>query len=453
MRLLLLLLTALMLSGCAAHRYAKKAAEFEEAGLYKDAAELYYESVKRKRTKVEPKLGLQKNGQLVLNDLLTEFEKDYQQNETQNAVYSYEAAKNYHDKVAGVGVDLTFPDRYHAYYDEVKNTFIADKYIEASEHLNREEFDKAATIFKEIVRISPNYKEARSKLETAIYEPHYRKANEYLDMGKYRSAYALFDQIARETGGYRDASTLKQESREKGTIDILIPGLEVSGKAARGNNPISISEIINAISKQDNPFINIVDRSAFNIKKMKTADGSYDLKALNLSGIEAVLHIQVGDVKKIEGKTNVQTERGYIKEVHVYTDDEGVERKKETFSKTTYKVYSKTNSASLSLSYRMLSTATGSLMITDDLKDTRTDAVEFGRFNGNVNKLVPGYWKSLKYDSDEDVIHDNTYRIRQLRKLMGASDRITTVNSLLEAAAGNVVAGLASAVNNYNPEN
>ncbi|ALO15511.1 hypothetical protein L21SP5_01871 [Salinivirga cyanobacteriivorans] len=452
MRLFLLSLTLVLLTGCAAHRYAKKAEKFDEAGLYKDAAEFYYESVKRKRTKVETKLGLQKNGQLVLNDLLTEFEKDYQQNETQEAVYSYEAAKNYHDKVAGVGVDLTFPDRYHAYYDEVKNTFIADKYIEASEHLDREEFDKAATIFKEIVRISPNYKDARRKLETAVYEPHYRKANNYFDEGQYRSAYYLFEQIAQETGGYKDATNLQQEAREKGTIDILIPALEISGTARR-TNPVSLSEITNAIAEQQNPFINIVDKSAFSQNKIKNRDGSYNLKALNLAGVEAVLHVQINDVKKIEGKTHVKTERGYIKEVHVYKDDEGVERKKETFSKTTYKVYNKTNSASVRMSYKMLSTATASLMITDDLKDTRTDAVEFGRYQGDLKKLVPGYWKSRKYDSDEDVIHDNTYRIRQLRRLMNASDKITKVSYLLESAADNVVARLASAVDNYNPEN
>lgn len=452
MRLSILLLSLIMLTGCAAHRYAKKAAEFEEAGLYKDAAKFYYESVKRKGTNVETKLGLQKNGQLVLNDLLTEFDKDYQQNETEEAVYSYEAAKNYYDKLAAVNVDLMFPDRYHAYYEEVKGTFIADKYIEGSEHLNREEFDKAAEIFKEIVRISPNYKDARSKFTTAVYEPLYRKANDYFDEGKFRSAYYLFEKIEQETNGYRDAVKLKQEAREKGTIDILIPAIKIKSTVVRGANPVSLSAITNAISAQKNPFINIVDQSAFSNKKIVNKDGSYDLKALNLAGVEAVLQVQVNEVKKIEGKRKEKTERGYLKEVHVYKDKEGFERKKETFSKTTYKVYSKINSASVKLAYQMLSTASGSLMITDDLKNTRSDEIKYGRYQGDVKKLVPGYWKSKKQDSDEDVIHDNTYRIRELRKLMIASDKIKQVNALLESASKNVIAELAFAVNNYNPE-
>lgn len=453
MRLLLFSIALVLLTGCAASRYAKKAEKFEEAGLYKDAAEFYYESVKRKRTKVETKLGLQKNGQLVLNDLLAEFDKDYQQNETQEAVYSYEEAKNYHDKVAGVGVDLTFPDRYHAYYDEVKNTFIADKYIEGAEQLNREEFDKAEAIFREIVRISPNYKDAKSKLEIAVYEPQYRGAIAYLDAEKYRSAYYIFDQILSKTSGYKDAANLKQEAREKGTIDILIAELGASGNVSRRNNPISTTHISNAISMHKNPFINILDNSAINKKQLKKGGNGYDLSALNLAGIDAVMHVQVNNISKQEGKTHVEEKRGYIKEVHKYEDEEGNVQKKETFKKTTYKVYSKTNSASVKVNYRMLSTADGSVMIADEVEARRTDAVEFGRFDGNVKKLVPGYWKSKKRKSPEDVIHDKPYRIMQLRRLMNASDQITTTNHLLKVAKENVVKSIGTAVNNYNPEN
>ena len=61
----LLILIVLFASSCASKRYAKKASEFEKAGLYEDAADFYYKSVQKNDKNVEAKLGLRKNGQKV----------------------------------------------------------------------------------------------------------------------------------------------------------------------------------------------------------------------------------------------------------------------------------------------------------------------------------------------------------------------------------------------------
>ena len=54
-KILLFLTLILLIAGCASKRNVKKAAKFEEAGLYQDAAEYYYVAVKKKASNVPKK--------------------------------------------------------------------------------------------------------------------------------------------------------------------------------------------------------------------------------------------------------------------------------------------------------------------------------------------------------------------------------------------------------------
>ncbi len=67
------LLLAIVLSGCASKRFVKKGLEMENAGLYSDAANMYYNSLLKNINNVDAKLGLQRTGQLVLDDYIDEF--------------------------------------------------------------------------------------------------------------------------------------------------------------------------------------------------------------------------------------------------------------------------------------------------------------------------------------------------------------------------------------------
>ena len=80
----LLFLSSLLLFGCASKRFGKKAKEFDSAGLYVDAARMYYESVLANGNNIESKLGLQRNGQLVLAEKLELFKTQYNNNAYKN---------------------------------------------------------------------------------------------------------------------------------------------------------------------------------------------------------------------------------------------------------------------------------------------------------------------------------------------------------------------------------
>ena len=111
-----------MIFGCASKRYLKQAYKLDKAGLYSDAANLYYNSLQKNNKNIEAKLGLQRTGQMVLDDKAKDFKSKYENASAKDAVYAYRDADAYHKKVASLGVNLIFDDANQTYYKEVEDT-------------------------------------------------------------------------------------------------------------------------------------------------------------------------------------------------------------------------------------------------------------------------------------------------------------------------------------------
>ena len=70
-RVLLVLLTIGMVasfSSCASKKYAKRGAKYEQAGMFEQAADMYYQSLVAKPSNIDARIGLQRNGERVLDD-------------------------------------------------------------------------------------------------------------------------------------------------------------------------------------------------------------------------------------------------------------------------------------------------------------------------------------------------------------------------------------------------
>src|SRR6056297_635613 len=186
-RFLLFLSIALIAFSCASKRYARKAEEFENAGLYQDAAEYYYRSVSKNEKNVEAKLGLRENGQKVLEEKLSVFNTSHKNSNHQEAVHAYLEAEGYYNKVKAVGVELSIPRKYENYYEESEKIYLEKRYAEGVNELERENYDKAYRVFDEIRSIDASYKDVDEKFIVARYQPLYERGNDQLENGLYRS--------------------------------------------------------------------------------------------------------------------------------------------------------------------------------------------------------------------------------------------------------------------------
>jgi len=449
-RIIFLLCIVFLVAGCASKRYTKKGKKFEEAGLYEDAANNYYEAVYRKSSNVDAKLGLHKTGQITLDHKLTEFMNSYKQGNYDKAVYEYLDSEKYYKKLKKVGVKLSFPENYKAYYEEAKSDYLGQKYIEGLEKLNREEFSAALSVFSEIKSIDENYKDIKEKYIIAKYEPKYREGIQYLESAYYRKAYYEFERIQNGAGDYKQVFSLKEEAREKATISILIIDFKASSRYTTDAAASITTKLKGAVGNLDNPFIQLIDEAS--IESSIYNNGEIDMQVANLSGIDVVLSGRLMVYNKKTGKLIETPQRGYLKEVYKVRNEAGEETEKVTYHKTNYSEFKAKNSASVKLNYKMVSTKNSEVLMSDDLSRQKTDAIHYAMFDGDKKKLIPGYWKYKKGNSDEDVIEDNKSDVRALKRLLDADRKIQSANSLMGQLLTKTVKELSSKVDKYNPE-
>ncbi|MBN2173852.1 MAG: hypothetical protein JW731_06960 [Bacteroidales bacterium] len=448
------LICFLIIAGCASKRFTKKADKFEEAGLYQDAAEYYYEAAKRKDSNVDAKLGLRKNGQLVLENKLFEFNKAYQQADYKTSVYNFLDAEKYYNKIKSVGVNLDFPEIDRSHYIEAKEEYLQVRYAEGLDNLNREDFDAARKIFEEITEIDRNYKDAAENYKTAKYEPMYRDGISQLDNGLYRKAYYTFNGIIQGTGQYKQSSTLMDEAREKGTITILITDFSGSNYNEREYAKDITSNIKSQINSLDNPFIRVMDASG----APGSPSGNFfngteiDMQAANLAGIDALLIGNVDNVTLISGKLNKTIQPGYIREVTKIKNEAGEEVEKINYHKTEYEEYSIRNQSGLEMNFKLVSTETSEILVSDAYTLSNADDAHYAKFKGDKNNLVPGYWKYKDRKSSEDVVKDEKGEIRKLKNLIGASQSIKSSVVLLNELINEATNRIKNKVDLYNPE-
>ncbi len=447
-----LLMMSLMLFSCASKRYTKKAAKFEEAGLYKDAAAYYYEAVKKKDSNVEAKLGLRKNGQMVLEDKLSDFTEAYKKGDYEKAVYNFLEAEKYYEKVNGVNVELSLPEYHREYYQEAKGDFLRKKYTDGLEKLDREEFTAAEEVFGEIKSIDPEYKDVQAKYNVAKYEPMYRMGNEHLNNALYRKAYYTFDEIEKGAGNYRQTLPLKGEALEKATISIAIPNFAASYRYnAEVSNELT-TQLKGELSNMDNPFIKVVEGGTAMPNTYNLQASSLDLPALRLAGVKAVLLGEIVSTERKTGDVYVETKRGFVKNVTKYKDKEGKEQEKVTYDKTTYKEYKQKSHAKLNIQYKLISTENGEVLLSDSRHLSDKDEVHYAKYKGDTKKLVPGYWKYKNRNTSEDVIKDKNSEIDNLRDLLKAKQSPTESKKLLEGLIDEATEDIVKKVDTYDPE-
>ncbi len=434
---IILISLLIVLGGCASHRYTKKATKLEAMGQYHEAAELYYQAVRIKNTNIEAFAGLKRTAQMSLSKKLSEFNKAYNTQNNKEAVYLYEDARDYHNKISGVGIDLNFPSFYKDYYEEVKNIFLENQYYEGSNLLSEEKFAQAESIFKEIVRLQPNYKDSKDKLITATYEPKYRDALQKMDVGKYRQAYYAFDGIIKGAGAYKSSYDLKAESLKKGSVNIVIENIKNLSGASGINNNLE-SKVITNIQNFNNPFIKLI-----------YSDTQIRASETNLS-----LYCEISKFTYNKGELKTTEKRGYLrKKVKVKNRETDEYEYRTEYDKVTYYEYKMSRSISMSFMYKLIDKRTGEIKSTSSKNLLARDDIYYAKYSGDRKNLVPGYWKYKKVKSSEDYINDKSSDINRLKNLLDSRSQIKDYNTLSTEVVNEAAAIISNGVNNYVNEN
>lgn len=374
----------------------KKAQKLEVAGMYKDAADFYFDGVQRNPNNVDAIIGLKKTGQQVLDDKLQDFYKAYNFENYKSAVYGYIDAKAYYDKILSLNVELDYPKHYLGYFKTAKEKYLGSRYKEGNDLITANKYDKAENIFKEILSIDEEYKDAQALSKVAYIEPYYQQGQHAMEAERYRDAYMHFEEVVSVNKNYKDAYDLRRECKDLAIFTIALVPFKEKAQHEGVSSKINKS-IMDELTDSKNPFIVIVDRQ--NTEKLITEqklalsgiiDENSAAQAGLLLGVKAVLFGEVtGGRKESSHPKKIQKTAYERYKIRRYNSQTNSYYTSYQYRKKTYYLHTDRTSVSITYEYQLVSSETGEILGSGVFTETETDEVEYATYSGDYKQLYP----------------------------------------------------------------
>jgi tetratricopeptide (TPR) repeat protein len=533
---LLICLLILLATGCTVKKMAKQAHELEMAGMFRQAAELYYRGAVSKPNKVEFKTGLRRAGFMYVEEVSQEINRSYNRGDYQKVVYDYLTINEFVSKVKRTGVELSLDNNVRRMYENAQDQYLNERYDAGLKLLNENRFAEAKKVFEEIHKINPdfrdtkiylntatlepiyqsgttlfgqrnfmgaysewakvistdpNYKDTRSRMQDALNErykegsimlmnedfanaaralgdvyrlnssyqdvrrlfieaqsePLYRQAIQNLGIGRCREAFYAFQKINEIAGGdYRDSGKFRSQALACGSYPIVILSRAFPVHPNDGSEFENL--MMQGILAKNDPFLKIHQLPSINSRLHRaflatTAIPSRpQLKELHDShGIKALLVINYNQYERLQG-TPVKTEKKGVYRQQVTQN--GVISFND--SNVNYFEFSSVNKVSLVLTYQLISTLTGEILLSQRLNTQEQSDMHYAHFeDGDIKNLYPSVLRN-----GESSIDERNYQ--NLQKLLTAEKGIVPVLTLREKVFKDLTARLSDDLVRFNPE-
>ncbi len=534
-KIVFLLAIVIVAFSCGVNKTMKKGAQFESAGMFKDASDLYYKAWLKKPDKPEVKIALKRASQVYFDELNESIIREFKNGDYKATVDNYLVALGFALKTEKTGINLKMDPLAEQYYQDAKSNYLEKQYLQGQKNLMEKNYREAERIFEEVFKLDPDYKDTRALLNEAVNEPLYqdglrlygenkfmdaygkwakvakadkeykdvnnlmqqalnerykegtlllmdenfkdaanalgdvyrvdpnfkevktqyiearnepiyRQATQSLKDGKCRTAYYSFNDIVNDAGTYKDAAQKKDQSLECAQFPIAIQSPRSPGSMSDVKDFQSL--LTRQILNQKNIFIQVYDLSAINPRLDRNIGGwtgSVNVSELReLQGrnnIKAVLLLDVSDYNKETGKPKSEKKTGFVRESIKMPDG----TTKNNDRQVTYMVTSQENKMRMTLNYKLVSTSTGQVFLSDQVSFSKTDNIEFATFDGDRKSLYPASKPAGSFVVNEGGYHS-------LQSLLKASQRIKPVEELTNEVYQFVTSKIAVSINNFNPE-
>jgi len=530
-----LMIISLLFASCAVKKMTKQAEQFEEAGMFKEASEMYYQALQKKPGKAELKIALKRTGQIYYEDLASEIKSSFNRGEYKETVYYYMEASDMISKYKRTGINIKTDPASERYYSDAKDYYLDDRYNIGLKHITDQEYDEAKSIFNEIFKIDPDYKDTRTYLNEATFEPIYRQGNQYfidgrymdaynnweniyqreknykdtrdrmdqalnerykegslllmdenfndaavalgdvysanpnfkdvktqyiearnepiyrqakndMNQGKCRTAYFDFERIIDDAGTYKDAKDLKGLALDCAEYPVAV----FSQNSRQYNSEAGQFEdaAIKSLVNKRNIFLKVFDLSSLNSKlesRLKSSAGNIDEAALKTlhsdNDIKAVLVLSYENFSKNDGKLKKDEMTGFERIVTKSTDGETSFYDK----RITYFEYKQKNEIALTVHYKLISTTTGEVLLSNTYSSSKKDEINYATYGGDQNQVYPA-----KSNRGAWIIDESGYR--SLQSLLRADKDIISIGSLQKSLFNELSEDIAGDINNFNPE-
>lgn len=386
----------LFLCGCnGSKKYFKAAERLEKQGLVNEAAEYYLESLQRKPTSVEARVKLKNVGQKYASNLSSDFFRNYNTQQVESSLESFEKLKSFTSKTAALNVIMDYPKSYEEDYQKAIETYCAKNYNLAYNMVNQKKYNEALTYVTNIKKYNQNYKTTQQLEITSTCEPLYQSAVSSIENKNYAGALVSLSRIKAKTENYKDYKELYDLS----TAQQLKSFILIQPKSSTDNAEKEIEDYLfnnfTQVALQKFSGIKLINNTPF-----EETSASSDLlgSASNVDLIQAIRKATGADFFYTYDVSNKkEINNGPLKSSFIGYNEVKT-RKNDTlviveYQPVSYNLVKASRTYSYEYKYKIINAFSNQIVSTQTQNMNSQDAMEYNEFgkgfNGNINNLYP----------------------------------------------------------------
>ena len=398
------LVVFLLLSACTGSKQAFKAAErLEKQGLVNEAAGHYLESLQRKPTNVDARVKLTSVGQKYVTNLSSDFFRNYNTQQLEASLESFEKLKDFTSKSAALNVVLDYPKSYEDDYQKAVETYCSKNYNQAYTLVNQKKYSDAIMFINYVKKYNPNYKTTQQLEITSHCEPLYQSAIISLENKNYAAALTTLSRIKSKTENYKDFKELYDLSVAQQTKEFIL----IQPKPSTVNSEKEIEDyLFNNFTKtagQKLSYIVLINNTPFD-----QTTGSSDLwnNNNNIDLIQAIRKATGADyfyTYDVSNKIEYSPDRSKTNYT-AYNQIKTVKSPTLTITEyqpISYNLVKASCSYSYDYKYKIINALTNQIVSSQTQNSSSKDALEYNefvrKFDGSISTLFP-------YNPDQTAI-------------------------------------------------
>lgn len=426
-----ILSSTLILVACTGTRkYFKAAEKLEKKGLVNEAAEFYLESLQRKQTNVKTRIKLTEVGQKYVSNLSSEFFREYNTQQYEASLETYEKMKKFNDRAKDLNVVFDYPKTYDEDYQKAVDIYCQKNYDKALMLVNQKSYAEALTYTKRVLKYNKEYKSIQRLEIVAFCEPLYQSAINNLENKNYSAALSLLSNIKTKTEKYKDSPDLFELASARHTKSFILFHPKETGNRAEDEIQEALFNNFSqsAIQKLNN--VKIINNSPF-----QNAPAKLDLNNVNnedlyqairkATGADFFLVFDVQNKREYNSGTTKTPQRGY-EEIKTRKNDTLVITEYKSFNYNTVKA---ARSFSYEFKYKLINAYSNQIVSSEVKMIQEKDEIEYQELGSkavNLNKTYP-------YNPDVTPAIGR-YNPTQWRKSFSARTNLKTYDELKNEA-------------------
>jgi tetratricopeptide (TPR) repeat protein len=378
------------------NRLIKRAQDLEKESNYRDAVNIYNEVLFRNSGHPQARSGMQRSAQFVLDDLLSQFWREYNLENFDEAIRHYQTAQSFEKRLSVQQIRLDWPGHYQDYFKEAKEGKVRKLYQEAAKAIDTRNYGQASRLIKEIQALEPNYNGIEQLRLALDVDPVYHQAVEALRGNRLGDAISLLNMVSEKAPEYRDTKELLSQLKSRNQLRIaILPIEDLTGRPQMSREISTL--IVNQILALKNPLLQLIDREHMEriLGEQKLGlSGLVDEKtaanAGKLMGGSTVLVGTITDFNELNRGPEQERKIAYLRERNYYRDAwTGAQMSNFVFRETNYQEVKVEIRVTLTFKYRLISVETGQILDSDVITRSVINTTRYGTYQGDVESLFP----------------------------------------------------------------